>query len=337
MEQGNSRARQQGRGVVATIALAAVLGGGLIGGLYWWSMQSASTEAVPAPAPAAADTAAPDVPPAQAAQRAEAALQDQRMFAPPRDNAFELYLQVAAADSGNTPARNALNDLFPYALLYIEERLAAGDLADAERMYGLMQRADANAPALPRLASSLDTLRADIAQREADAAAVAAAPPRGPQAGSASPAADPVAPATQPAATPAVAATTPTAPPRAEAPAQQQTTPSPAAATSTAPTPVAAAPSPASAPITVNEDSLPAVLSSAQPRYPVRATRRKLEGRVEVAFTVQPDGSVSSVRVLQSEPEGVFDREAVAAMERWRFAPKQTASQGRRVFDFRLN
>lgn len=79
------------------------------------------------------------------------------------------------------------------------------------------------------------------------------------------------------------------------------------------------------------------MLSSAQARYPVIAMRRKLEGQVELAFTVRPDGSVDDVRVLSSEPDDVFDREAVAAMERWRFAPQPAESHGRRVFDFRLN
>ena len=331
MGQGISRARQRGRGVVATILLALVLGGALIGGLYWWSSRPAAQSAAPAaPTPATAD-AAPAITPAEAAPRAEAALRDQRMFAPPRDNAFELYLQVAAAQPDNVQARNAINDLFPYALLYIEERIAAGDVADVERMYGLMQRADADAPALPRLAAALDTLRSEEAQRQADADAAAARA----QAVAAVAASAPVAAA--PAPTPA----TNTPPPASAAP--TRATPAPQATASTsppaaAPAPVAAAPVAATTDQAVTPSSeLPPVLQSPQARYPVIAMRRKLEGRVELAFTVLPDGSVSNVEVVQSEPDGVFDREAVSAMERWRFAPPQAQVRGRRVFDFRLD
>jgi protein TonB len=81
---------------------------------------------------------------------------------------------------------------------------------------------------------------------------------------------------------------------------------------------------------------LPAVVSQVSPRYPPLALRRRIEGFVELSFTVQPDGSVTDISVINSEPRTLFNREAVNAMERWRFAPGPTAVKGRRTFDFKL-
>ena len=40
---------------------------------------------------------------------------------------------------------------------------------------------------------------------------------------------------------------------------------------------------------------------------------------------------------MSSEPRSMFDREAVNAMQRWRFAPSGQESRGRRTFDFKLS
>lgn len=343
MERRTSLSRQRGAGVVGTIVLALVLGAILVGGLVWWSSRpapgvpAADAPAAAGQAPAEPQPAAPAVPVAEAADRAAAAMQDKRMFVPPGDNAFELYLQVVDANPNAQQARNALTDLFPYALLYVEQRIAAGDVAEGERVLALMQRSDPNAPALPRIAAQLAEMRTQQAQAQADAerratdaaarAASASAAARPAATTPPAPAPQVAAPAT-PAAAPPVAATTPP-PAQAEVPPE----PAPAAAPAAAqPAPTAAAPAP-----TTRAIGLPAVVSSAQPRYPVVAQRRKIEGRVELQFTVRTDGSVGNVRVLSSQPRGVFDREAVAAMERWRYAPSTTESTGQRAFDFKLD
>jgi protein TonB len=75
-----------------------------------------------------------------------------------------------------------------------------------------------------------------------------------------------------------------------------------------------------------------------QPRYPPMAFRRKVEGYVEVQFTVLADGSVSDVSVVRSEPRAMFDREAISAMQKWKFqaVPGAEPVTGRRVFDFKM-
>jgi protein TonB len=43
---------------------------------------------------------------------------------------------------------------------------------------------------------------------------------------------------------------------------------------------------------------------------------------VELEFTIAIDGSVRDIRVVRSEPEGVFDRAATKALAKWRYAPQ---------------
>ena len=57
------------------------------------------------------------------------------------------------------------------------------------------------------------------------------------------------------------------------------------------------------------------------PDYPRRGWERGLQGWSILQFDVSEDGAVSNVRVAQSVPGGSFDREAVRAVEDWRFRP----------------
>ena len=69
--------------------------------------------------------------------------------------------------------------------------------------------------------------------------------------------------------------------------------------------------------------------------YPARALSRKIEGYVKARLTISAEGSVTGVEVIESEPPGVFEREAIRALYRYRFEPKvengkavgQTATQ----------
>lgn len=269
--------------------------------------------------------------------RAEEAVKEKQLFVPAGESAFEMYLSVIEQEPEQVRARNALSDLFPYAMLYVEQRAAAGDLAESERVLDMMQRANADAPALPRLQRAVDQLRDRVAadaQRAAAATAAAEAAEARRQAADAAPVPvsvpsapiAPAAPVVEPIAStaPSAAAPAPTAP----APEPVAAAPEPAAI----PTPPPPPPPVAAAPVQVTLTPI----STVQPRYPPLALRRRIEGSVEVGFTVMPDGSVSNVRILSSRPNNTFDREALNAMERWRFAPVSQAVDSRRVFDFRL-
>jgi protein TonB len=80
----------------------------------------------------------------------------------------------------------------------------------------------------------------------------------------------------------------------------------------------------------------PAVVFRPALRYPPQAQRRGIEGRVELEFTIGVDGNVSEVVIVRSEPEGIFDREALGAMQRWRFAPPAAPMRAKRVLEFKL-
>lgn len=280
------------------------------------------TEAAPAAVEAApvAPPVDPNETPEQVATRAAAAVDAQRLFAPPGDNAFELYLRVIEAQPDQALARNALTDLFPYAVMHVEQRLGANDPDDAERVLQLMERANAQAPALPRLRDAVTEARERIAATEAAEAQRAERAER--EAAAAAEAARQAAAAPAPAPAPTQVAST--TPPPAQTP--------PAAA------PPEPEPEPVAAPAPRRPAGLPNVVSQVQPRYPPQAFRRKLEGFVEVEFTVLADGSVTDVNVVRSEPRNTFDREAISAMQKWRFEPLPGAepTRGRRVFDFKM-
>jgi len=73
--------------------------------------------------------------------------------------------------------------------------------------------------------------------------------------------------------------------------------------------------------------NLPRALVRVQPDYPVHEKIRGVTGKVDLQFDIDRDGSVSDVRVLQSSPENVFDRVAIAALKQWRFAASGVAGQ----------
>jgi TonB family protein len=57
------------------------------------------------------------------------------------------------------------------------------------------------------------------------------------------------------------------------------------------------------------------------PVYPDAARKRGVEGWVELAFTVQTNGTVDAVEVRNASPAEVFDDAAMRAVRQWRFEP----------------
>jgi TonB family protein len=55
--------------------------------------------------------------------------------------------------------------------------------------------------------------------------------------------------------------------------------------------------------------------------YPESARKRRIEGWVELAFTIQPNGSVEAVEVQNASPSDVFDDSAIRAVRQWRYEP----------------
>lgn len=293
----------------------------LLSSLLGCSGEPASVDTAPSqsmPAQANADHAVEDsatIRAADLARRGDLALRDQRLFLPPADNAFELFLLAAELDRDNSLARTALDDLMPYAVLHVEQRVAATDFVDAERVLAQIARAAPDAPALPRLQNLLQSAQTSALARanalQAAAAVSVATAPEPP----------PVAEQVPPAAPTAVEAI---APPTEQVP------------EAAAPAPAVASARPTPSPIVAPERS-PEVLFRPALRYPPLAQRRRIEGRVELEFLIGIDGSVSDVSVLSSEPEGIFDREAIGALQRWRFEPPASPMRAKRALEFKLD
>lgn len=68
-------------------------------------------------------------------------------------------------------------------------------------------------------------------------------------------------------------------------------------------------------------DQAPKILSKAEPSYPYTARRRKIAGKVIVRFLVDPKGKVQKPRIIEANPEGVFEDSVLAAIRKWRFKP----------------
>lgn len=58
------------------------------------------------------------------------------------------------------------------------------------------------------------------------------------------------------------------------------------------------------------------------PQYPNRALQRGIEGWCQVEFTVNENGGVEDARVVDGEPEGIFDSASLRAVSRFRFNPR---------------
>jgi TonB family protein len=63
------------------------------------------------------------------------------------------------------------------------------------------------------------------------------------------------------------------------------------------------------------------VLKSVQPVYPARAEKNKIEGWVDVEFTVAENGRVKDASVRTASVSGVFEESALKAVSDWRFKP----------------
>jgi protein TonB len=77
------------------------------------------------------------------------------------------------------------------------------------------------------------------------------------------------------------------------------------------------------------------------PLYPRRARKRGIEGWVKTGFTILPDGSISDIEILESEPAGIFDRITRRTISKWKYKPqllngKPTARDVEKIIRFNL-
>lgn len=83
---------------------------------------------------------------------------------------------------------------------------------------------------------------------------------------------------------------------------------------------VAAAPAPTKPVATAPNEVMPKAIYAPAPKYP-SGVKDKVAGWVDLEFTVNVDGSTSSIEVVDASPKGVFDDAALHAVHGWVFSP----------------
>jgi len=58
------------------------------------------------------------------------------------------------------------------------------------------------------------------------------------------------------------------------------------------------------------------------PQYPPKARQRRIEGWVDIEFTIGPAGTVDNPKVIGANPSNIFENSALRAVRRWRYNPK---------------
>jgi protein TonB len=288
----------------------------------------APAAAATAPAPTAAEAAAnalAALSEAELREKGNAALREQRLYAPAGDNAMEYYLALRQKSAKpDVSAESALMDLMPYTLIAAEQAINEDRFEEAERLLALMNRADPEAPSLGRIREAISSGRTALADRERQEAERAERERLAAEQRAREQAAAP--------AEPAPVAEAPAAPTPAPAPAN----PEPAPATP-APAPVAAAPTPAPAAVPAAPRSgAPRPISTPQPPYPREAARSRASGTVVVLYTIGADGRVGDVRVVRARPRGVFERTVQDTVRTWRFEPPGEPVTQTRTFEFSM-
>ena len=64
------------------------------------------------------------------------------------------------------------------------------------------------------------------------------------------------------------------------------------------------------------------LVSGSAPVYPARLKSEGVGGLVTVAYDVSDEGKVENLRVIRSEPPGLFDAAASQAVASWQFKPQ---------------
>lgn len=218
-------------------------------------------------------------------EKARTAMSERRYTQPPGDSALLYYRSAAAADSSNAEAIDGVARVIAMLSARFDEDLQQSHLEAAATTLAEVRSAAPNDPRTDALAARLTRAKAqaDLAGREEPAQRK-----------------NPASVAAKPA--------------RAKS-----QLPSPARTGNATPQVASSPPSAADHP-TLPQAELK-LTHYVAPEYPDAALTGNVGGSVVVAYTVNALGATRDVRVVSAEPAGIFDRSAIDAVQRWRYAP----------------
>ncbi len=242
-------------------------------------------------------------------RQAQQLLDAERRAAAEKATAERIAAEKAAAE--RAAAEKAVADRI--AAEEAAAKKAAAEQAAAERIAAekaAAERAAAEKAAAERVAAGIAAVKPLGVEQSAAKPATVSAPPRQQQAAADS------APAPQSNST--VAATQPAIAEPTRDDARSGNSEMQLAAADPAQQPQAVPPPMSAAPVSVSSLQRTKYVA---PKYPRTAQRRSLSGWVDVAFTVDIDGTVTDVTVRDSNPGETFVNAAVTAVEGWEFEP----------------
>jgi protein TonB len=269
---------------------------------------------------------------------ARAAVAKDALVQPAGNNALELYLKVLDAEPENRTAKVALIELLPSAAQPTDRLIEEGEFDEAARVLALLEKAEPGSLRTAAMQQKLTAAQRNVeqvrlaeqerarnqalaAQQQAQAQNQPAATTPAALGATSDADVNPLSsnPARQPAAQrpPAASAQPPASTAQTTPPPARETTPAPSQASATPPASTAQASGP--------QNRKFELIKSVPPEYPARALRQRTEGWVELEFTVNVDGNTENVKVTNAQPRrGEFDREAIRAVQQWKFRPQIT-------------
>jgi len=267
---------------------------------------------------------------------ARAALAAGRYEAPPGRNALDLFAAVLLARPDHPEARAGLGETATRLMALATSKAQAGEEDEARRLVERVLAVDAGHAAARALQARLDMPPAPVTEpkvslAEAPALAIPATAAAAPATPAAPPAPPPV-PAAQPAAI--VAAPVAAQSSRATATREPRRTFGPPIATGHPTAGYVRPPSVAEPVVAPPDQTTPTdatgwlpdrdleQITATEPVYPRTALRDRVEGWVEIDYTVTESGSVRDIEIVAAEPHGVFEAAAKAAVGQWRFRPR---------------
>lgn len=97
-------------------------------------------------------------------------------------------------------------------------------------------------------------------------------------------------------------------------------------------------------PLTASADPVRILVQQQEPEYPGRALQRGIQGEVLASFTINPDGSLTDIKIVEASPAQIFERAVLEALAQYRFSrlpasAEQTVRRESRTqrFVFRLH